>query len=37
MGAFGSRDSYLGDAADPATLNRYAYACLLYTSDAADE
>mgnify|MGYP002589191497 CR=1 FL=1 len=26
MGAFGSRDSYLGDAADPATLNRYAYA-----------
>ena len=26
MGAFGSRDPYLGDAADPATLNRYAYA-----------
>ena len=26
MGAFGSRDSLLGDAADPATLNRYAYA-----------
>ncbi|MEC4272978.1 RHS repeat-associated core domain-containing protein [Adlercreutzia sp. R25] len=26
MGAFGSRDSYLGDAADPASLNRYAYA-----------
>ena len=26
MGTFGSRDSYLGDAADPATLNRYAYA-----------
>lgn len=26
MGAFGSRDSLLGDTADPATLNRYAYA-----------
>lgn len=26
MGAFGSRDTRLGDAADPATLNRYAYA-----------
>lgn len=26
MGAFGSRDSLLGDAADPATLNRYTYA-----------
>ena len=26
MGAFGSRDSLLGDAADPATLNGYAYA-----------
>lgn len=26
MGAFGSRDSLLGGAADPATLNRYAYA-----------
>lgn len=25
-GAFGSQDAYLGDAADPATLNRYAYA-----------
>ncbi len=25
-GTFGSRDTYLGDAADPATLNRYAYA-----------
>lgn len=24
-GAFGSQDAYLGDAADPATLNRYAY------------
>ncbi len=26
MGAFGSRDAYLGDATDPSTLNRYAYA-----------
>ncbi len=26
MGAFGSRDAYLGDASAPSTLNRYAYA-----------